>query len=80
MLALQMTLVLATIAEATTKILSGNVTVPQNLTFYTPSWSGWDEHITRWSAYEAPTFALAVMPKTKEELSQEVNSHYCPPY
>ncbi|KAI1499786.1 hypothetical protein F5X99DRAFT_410706 [Biscogniauxia marginata] len=44
--------------------------VPGNLTFYTPSWPGWDEYVTRWSTYEAPTFSLAFVPETTDELLQ----------
>ncbi|KAL7624849.1 hypothetical protein AAE478_004063 [Parahypoxylon ruwenzoriense] len=61
---------LASLATTAASALSGDAPIPGNLSFYTPSWPDWDQYVTRWSAYEAPTFSLAFVPKTDKELSQ----------
>ncbi|KAI5867524.1 hypothetical protein GGS23DRAFT_612666 [Durotheca rogersii] len=64
--------VLAALAATVSSAPSGAGPIPGNLSFYTPSWPDWDQYVTRWSAYEAPTFSLAFLPNSEEELSQGI--------
>ncbi|KAI1113130.1 hypothetical protein F5Y14DRAFT_462823 [Nemania sp. NC0429] len=57
------------IATAAT-VVRADLASDGGLPFYTSSWDEWDDHIARWSQYQAPTFSAVFKPKDENELSR----------
>ncbi|KAI0003944.1 hypothetical protein F4779DRAFT_621626 [Xylariaceae sp. FL0662B] len=53
-------------------LASADSSVVGKLSFFTSAWEGWNKHVARWSAYEAPTFSIVFKPETEDELSQGI--------
>ncbi|KAI0098683.1 hypothetical protein GGR51DRAFT_576935 [Nemania sp. FL0031] len=67
---LQLASLLGGMAATTFAAPSSLPPLPGNLTFYSPSWPEWNNYVSRWSIFSAPSFSYLFLPETADQLSQ----------